>query len=173
MITLIRALPAWLPIAMVAVAAFLLAWWLQGTRWEASKAKMARAHAEQVEQWAAAANEALQSARSEEQRRAAAVEDSRAKAISDLAASNADRDRYRSVAARLRRDIDSVYRDATSRDPSLAAGGPSGAATTGMLAYMLGRAIDRAEFLAGYADHARIAGLTCERAYGLLSGPAL
>ncbi|MGV0121834.1 DUF2514 family protein [Achromobacter xylosoxidans] len=36
---------------------------------------------------------------------------------------------------------------------------------------MFGRAVDRAEALAGVADRARIAGLTCERIYGGLSKP--
>jgi hypothetical protein len=37
-----------------------------------------------------------------------------------------------------------------------------------LLAYMLGRAVDRATALAGIADRARIAGLTCQRAYDSL-----
>ena len=53
----------------------------------------------------------------------------------------------------------------TSFDVIIIGGGPAGAAAVDLLAHMLGRVSDRAEALAGIADRAGIAGLTCERAY--------
>lgn len=51
------------------------------------------------------------------------------------------------------------------RDPNLTDGSPAGADAVDLLAYMLGRVSDRATKLAGIADRARIAGVTCERSY--------
>jgi len=58
-----------------------------------------------------------------------------------------------------------LARTAAARDPAAANGSPSGAGAVDLLAYMLRRLSDRAAELAGVADRARIAGLTCERAY--------
>jgi len=58
-----------------------------------------------------------------------------------------------------------LARAAVARDPAAADGSPAGAAAVDLLAYMLGRVSDRAAELASIADRARIAGLTCERAY--------
>ena len=44
------------------------------------------------------------------------------------------------------------------------------ASAVDLLAYMLSRVSGRAEALAGVADRARIAGLTCERAYEAVRG---
>jgi len=54
----------------------------------------------------------------------------------------------------------------SARNPTLAAGGPPTGSSVDMLAHVLGRAVQAAGQLAEYADRARIAGLTCERAYG-------
>lgn len=72
--------------------------------------------------------------------------------------------------ATARRRADTLAHAAASRDPTLADGSPSGATAIDLLAYMLGRTVDRAAALAGIADRARIAGLTCERAYDEVRG---
>lgn len=69
-----------------------------------------------------------------------------------------------------RRRMAALARAAATREPTLAEGSPAGAAAVDLLAYMLGRAVDRAQALAGVADRARIAGLTCERVYRVLRG---
>ncbi|RIQ51071.1 DUF2514 family protein [Bordetella avium] len=56
------------------------------------------------------------------------------------------------------------------QNPAAANGSPPGAAGADLLAYMLGRVSDRATELAAIADRARVAGLTCESAYGALRG---
>lgn len=54
--------------------------------------------------------------------------------------------------------------------PATAASGSAPATDSlGMLADVLGRADDRAQKLAAYADQARIAGLACERSYDALT----
>ena len=55
-------------------------------------------------------------------------------------------------------------------NPPAAAGSAPAADPLGVLADVLGRADDRAQSLAAYADQARIAGLACERAYDSLTG---
>ncbi len=56
-----------------------------------------------------------------------------------------------------------LTRAAAARAPAAADGSPAGTDAVDLLAYMLGRVSRRAEELAGVADRARIAGLTCER----------
>lgn len=51
----------------------------------------------------------------------------------------------------------------------VAGGGAPAADPLGVLADVLGRADDRAQSLAAYADQARIAGLACERSYDALT----
>jgi len=85
-------------------------------------------------------------------------------AVADAAGTHVERDRLRARA-------NTLARAAVAEQPALADAGPSGAAAVDLLAYMLGRAIDRAEALAGVADRARIAGLTCERAYDEVRDP--
>lgn len=55
------------------------------------------------------------------------------------------------------------------RPAAPASGGTSAADPLDVLADVLGRADDRAQALAAYADQARIAGLACERSYGALT----
>jgi hypothetical protein len=96
------------------------------------------------------------------------VENARVQAIQSADTARADAVRFAADASGLRRSVDQIRRDAIARDPALADGSPAGAPTVGVLAHMLSRAIDRAQFLASFADRARIAGLTCERAYDSL-----
>ncbi|HCW17692.1 MAG TPA: DUF2514 domain-containing protein, partial [Achromobacter sp.] len=81
----------------------------------------------------------------------------------DAAGARAERDG-------LRIRANALARAAVSRDPAAADGSPTGAAAIDLLAYMLSRVSDRAEELAGVADRARIAGLTCELTYDEVRG---
>jgi hypothetical protein len=57
-------------------------------------------------------------------------------------------------------------------DPTAAGASAPGAEPARMLADVLGRCVDRVQLLASYADRARDAGQTCERAYDALTAPA-
>ncbi|WP_425591458.1 DUF2514 family protein [Brenneria nigrifluens] len=57
----------------------------------------------------------------------------------------------------------------TSRISATASAGAARASTAILLADVLQRADDRAGELAAYADRARVAGLTCERAYDAIT----
>ncbi|MBP6705948.1 MAG: DUF2514 family protein [Achromobacter sp.] len=126
-------------------------WTHTGAGWHTSRATMA----------------AVEAARTEERRLTAPVERVRDDAQKLAAATDAagTRDEH----DRLRTRANTLARAAANQDPTLAAGNPAGVAAVDLLANMLGRAIDRAEALASIADRARIAGLTCERAYDSLS----
>ncbi|OAS93049.1 hypothetical protein A6I77_24785 [Achromobacter xylosoxidans] len=141
------------------------AWTAQGWRYTARLADMRAAHAQERDAQAQATVAAVEAVRNEEGRRLAAVENARvdaqkqaAAAADDAAGARAERD---SMLARA----NTLARAAAGRDPAIAIGSPAGTAAVDLLAYMLGRAIDRAEALAAIADRARIAGLTCEMAY--------
>lgn len=169
------ALIGWRGYAAAALAGAVVAggsaWVVQGWRGKAALAAEVAARALERYAQAQATITAVEAARTEGRRRTAAVEKTRddaqklaAAAAADAAGARAERDRMRSRA-------DSLARTAAGRDPTLAAGSPAGADAVDLLAYMLGRAVDRAETLAGIADRARIAGLTCERAYDSLTSP--
>ncbi|MGE8655123.1 MAG: DUF2514 family protein [Achromobacter sp.] len=141
------------------------AWMAQGWRYTAQLADMRAAHAQERDAQAQATVAAVEAIRNEERRRIAAVEFARDDAQKQAAEAAADAVAARGERDRMRARADTLARSAVGRDPTLAEGGPAGAAAADLLAYMLGRAIDRAEALAGIADRARIAGLTCERSY--------
>lgn len=141
------------------------AWTVQGWRYTAQLADMRAAHARERDAQAQATVAAVEAIRNEERRRMTAVEIARDDAQKQAADAAADAVAARGERDRMRARADTLARAAVGRDPTLAEGGPAGAAAADLLAYMLGRAIDRAEALAGIADRARIAGLTCESAY--------
>jgi len=162
-------LTGWRGYAAAAVVAASLAgptgWIAQGWRKDAQ-------HAQYLAAQAQATVAAVEAARIEERRRTAAVEKARDDAQKQAAVAAADASAARVAGQRLRARIDAILADASSRDPALASGGAPTGAPLDLLAYMLRGAIDRAGQLAEYADHARIAGLTCERAYdGLTRRP--
>ncbi|GAB1832919.1 DUF2514 family protein [Achromobacter xylosoxidans] len=146
------------------------AWTAQGWRYTAQLADLRTAHAQERDAQAQATVAAVESVRNEERRRTAAVEIARDDAQKQAAAAAADAVGARDERDRLRARANTLARAAVTRDPALADGGPSGAAAVDLLAYMFGRAVDRAEALAGIADRARIAGLMCERAYDGMRG---
>lgn len=108
----------------------------------------------------------------ENARRYAALEAERDTAHKAAAAARTDAAGQRAAAERLRKRAERMVADAVARNPALADGGPAAGATFDLLAHVLSRAIDAAGQLAEYADSARIAGLTCERAYDALRGGA-
>ncbi|WP_253826984.1 DUF2514 family protein [Achromobacter ruhlandii] len=168
------ALAGWKGYAVAALAGAVIAggaaWVVQGWRGEAELAAEVAARALERDAQAQATITAVEAARTEERRRTAAVEKARDDAQKQAAVAAADAAGARTERDGMRARANALARAAANRDTSLANGSPSGAAAVDLLAYMLGRAVDRAEALAGVADRARIAGLTCERAYGALRG---
>jgi len=144
------------------------AWVVQGWRGEAELAAEVAARALDRDAQAQATIIAVEAARAEERRRTAAVEKARDDAQKQAAIAAADAAGARGERDRLRARANTLARAAVARDAALADGSPSGAAAVDLLAYMLGRAIDRAEALAGIADRSRIAGLACESAYDVV-----
>lgn len=162
-------LAGWRGYAAVAIVGAVVAWTAQGWRYGAEIAELQRQQAEENDAQAQATVAAVEAARTEERRRTAAMEKARDDAQTLAAAAAADAAGVRDERDRLRARANTLARSAVARDATLASGGPSGAAAIDLLAYMLGRAIDRAAALARIADRARVAGLTCERAYDSLS----
>lgn len=165
-------LAGWRGYAAAAIAGGLLfggaAWTAQGWRGEATLALAQASHAQEREGQAQATVAAIEAARTEERRRTAAVEKSRDDAREQAAAAVADAAHARAEHDGLRTRARALARAATVRDPTAADGSPAGADAVDLLAYMLGRVSDRAAELAGVADRARVAGLTCERIFDSL-----
>lgn len=150
---------------VVALAAGGAAWTAQAWRNTAQLAEVRADHAGEKAAQATATVAAIEAVRNEERRRMAAMEIARDDAQKQAAAAAADAAGLRTERDGMRARANALARAAVARDPAAADGSPSGAAAVDLLAYMLGRAVDRAEALASIADRARIAGLTCERAY--------
>lgn len=150
-----------------ALAAGSATWTAQAWRYTAQLADVRAAHAQERHAQAQATVAAIEAVRNEERRRMAAMEKTRDDAQTLAAAAAADAAGARDERDRLRVRANTLARTAASREPTLAGGSPSGAAAVDLLAYMPGRAVERAEALAGVADRARIAGFTCELAYDL------
>ncbi|CCJ48978.1 Phage related conserved hypothetical protein [Bordetella parapertussis Bpp5] len=128
-------------------------------------------HQARLREWLAQATiAALEAVREEGRRRTAAVEKARDDAQELAAAAAANAVGARAERDRLRTHANALARAAVARDPDAADGSPTGASAVDLLAYMLSRVSGRAEALAGVADRARIAGLTCERAYEAVRG---
>ena len=169
---ILAGLAGWKGYAIVAGAALVMgtaaAWVAQGWRYGAEIADIEREHANEKSDQAQATVDAIEAARTEERRRTAAVEKQRDDAQKLAAAAARDAARARSERRGLLERADALAGAAAGRYPSLTDGSPAGADAVDLLAYMLGRVSLRAEDLAGIADRARIAGLTCERAYDAL-----
>ncbi|WP_230586937.1 DUF2514 family protein [Bordetella hinzii] len=171
----VSALAGWKGYAAAALAGGLAlgsaAWTAQGWRKDAEISRQAAAFALERDGHAQATVAAIEAARVEENRRTAAVERERDDAQKRAAVATADAAGARSELGRLRARADALARAAADSDPSTAAGGPAGADAVDLLSYMLGRVSNRAAELAGVADRARNAGLTCERAYDASRSP--
>lgn len=95
-------------------------------------------------------------------------------------AARADADARAADAVGLRKQLDAFTAAARARAAAeratgraaIASSGKAGADPLDLLADLFWRAGDRAGDLAGIADRARIAGLTCERAYDAVRGAA-
>ncbi|AMG23684.2 DUF2514 domain-containing protein [Bordetella pertussis] len=165
---------AWRRSAVVALLSAALAagaaWTAQGWRKDAAIARQAAAFALERDRQAQATVAALEAVREEGRRRTAAVEKARDDAQELAAAAAANAVGARAERDRLRTHANALARAAVARDPDAADGSPTGASAIDLLAYMLSRVSGRAEALAGVADRARIAGLTCERAYEAVRG---
>ncbi|WP_334162820.1 DUF2514 family protein [Achromobacter insolitus] len=172
-VKLASALAGWRGYAAAALAGALAAggaaWTAQGWRGDARLARAEAAHVQERDAQAHATMTAIEAARAEGRRRTAAMEKARDDAQKQAAAATADAADVRAELSRLRTRANALAHAAASRDPAAADGSPAGADAVGLLAYMLSRVSGRAEALAGIADRARIAGLTCERAYGALA----
>lgn len=145
------------------------AWTAQGWRKDALISNIERDQAVASAVRVQAAIAAAEAARTEERRRIAALETARDEAKKEAALALADAAVVRAELGGLRAHANALARTAAARYPEAAAGSPPGAGGADLLAYMLGRVSDRAAELAGIADGARIAGLTCERAYDALT----
>jgi len=169
-----QVLAGWKGYAAVALAASTLAscaaWTAQGWRASATQARSEATHAAERDAQAQATVAAVEAAREEGKRRTAAMEKARDDATKQAAAAAADAAGARAERDGLRIRANALARAAVSRDPAAADGSPTGAAAIDLLAYMLSRVSDRAEELAGVADRARIAGLTCELTYDEVRG---
>lgn len=167
-------LAGWKGYAAAALAGALAAgsatWTAQAWRYTAQLADVRAAHAQERDVQSQATVAAVEAVRNEERRRMAAMEKTRDDAQTLAAAAAADAAGARGERDRLRARANTLARAAVTRDAALAEGSSSGAAAVDLLAYMLGRAVDRAEALAGIADRTCIAGLTCERAYDSMGG---
>ncbi|PJM69201.1 DUF2514 family protein [Achromobacter ruhlandii] len=167
------ALIGWRGYAAAALAGAVIAggsaWVIQGWRGDAELAAEVADRALERDSQAQAIITAVEAARKEGRRRIAALEDARDDAQKQADVAAADAAGARAERDRMRAHANTLARAAAGRDPALAAGSPAGAVAVDLLAYMLGRAIDRAEALAAIADRSRIAGLTCELAYDGLS----
>ncbi|WP_035213321.1 DUF2514 family protein [Achromobacter marplatensis] len=169
----LASLGGWKGYAVVAGTALVVgsgaAWVAQGWRYGAEIADIERDHANEKSDQARATVVAIEAARTEERRRTAAMEKQRDDAQKQAAAAAGDAARARDERRRLLERADALANAAAGRDSTLADGSPAGTDAVDLLAYMLGRVSDEATELAGVADRARIAGLTCERAYDALT----
>lgn len=146
------------------------AWAAQGWRYTAQLAELRAAHAQERDAQAQATVAAVEAVRKEERQRMAALENARDDAKKHAADAAANAAGARAERDRLRARANALARAAAARDPAAADGSPTGTDAVDLLAHMLGRVSDRAAKLAGIADRARIAGLTCERIYDALRG---
>ncbi len=112
---------------------------------------------------------AQQQARDEERRRITEQEKLKDEADQELAAA-VERER-RAGDVRVRQAVaDYARRHRPAGDPSAAQSGAAADDPIGVLAVVLGELDDLAGIYAAQADRARIAGLTCERAYRAVKG---
>ncbi|AEI76565.1 bacteriophage-related signal peptide protein [Cupriavidus necator N-1] len=165
-----RLVAAFLMVAVGAVLGGVLAWWLQGNRYERQLSEcgreLAELHAEQARQVA----EAVNAARLEEQRRTAAQTEIANAAIQQAEAARVDA-RAADTARRelLARATALANASRGPGDPATVGGGAPAATPVDLLADVLGRADARAGELAAALDASHGAGRTCERSYDALT----
>jgi hypothetical protein len=153
-----------------AVIAGGLAWVVQGWRGDAQVARIEKNWSDERAVSSRVLAMAQDKARQEEQRRYVEINEVRDEADQNLArvvaAERAAADeRLRDAVADFARRNRAAARDSGTAQPS-----PTIVDPIGLLAELLGEIDGMAEVYAMEADRARIAGLTCERAYDALSG---
>jgi hypothetical protein len=133
------------------------AWWVRG---QSADRQVAELREEVAVAREAAVSDALRLRQAQER----AVEKVQSDAERTAAAARRDAAAASDLAGRLR---DHVIRlaIATAADPAPAGPGQATGGTSLVFSDVLGGAEARLRALAGYADQARVAGLTCERAY--------
>jgi hypothetical protein len=133
------------------------AWWVRGQSADREAAELREGLAVARE---AAVSDALRLRQAQER----AVEQVQSDAQRTAAAARRDAAAAADLAGRLREHVIRLA-IATAADPPTAASGTATGGSGLVFADVLGGAEARLRALAGYADQARIAGLTCERAY--------
>ena len=160
-------------IAVVAVVGVLAGaaggWSARGVVADRAVAEMQASIAQERQRNADAARAAEARARETEQRRAAAVERIERESFQRNQTLAADAAAARRAASSLREHIGRLAASgAAASDSGTAGSGPPADPASGMLAVVLGQAVDRAAELAAFADAAHSAGLACERAWETL-----
>lgn len=148
--------------ALCLLAGLLLGWLCRSWLADAELAELRTAHAEVLAK-------AQEAARAEEQRRISAIEEVTRNAQSQIAAASADAAAADRTAAGLREQVERLSRR-PARCPAAAGGGEAADPARVVLADMLLEVERRGRELAAEADRRRVAGLSCERAYGAARG---
>ncbi|WP_269501126.1 DUF2514 family protein [Burkholderia sp. IMCC1007] len=130
----------------------------------------ARRIADMKSEAATAQTRAVETARTEEQRRTAAQSEIANDANQQRTTALADAFAARAAAGSLQQRVHQLV--AAARHPTATAGSPAAGDALDLLADVLSRADQRAGELAEYADSARIAGQQCERDYDALTAAA-
>ncbi|MEC5321180.1 DUF2514 family protein [Brenneria populi subsp. brevivirga] len=166
----------WKPLALITLMAFLI-WGFSHWRYTAG---LDDANAAWQHKWdqrdiadATALAKRQSDERQEERRRQEAINAISTNAQREIEQAQTDAVNAQSAADSLRDTIATIRRklaaSETGRISATAAAGAARASTAILLADVLQRADDRAGELAAYADRARVAGLTCERAYDAIT----
>lgn len=148
-------------VLMVACAALALlaGWqWLRAVRAESALSDYRNQVLVQI-------NEATTKARAEEQRRAKTIQEALDAEVIARQAVEADARGVVAARGRLQQRVAELAASCSAPDPAAATGGTSAPSAGDLLADMLGRVAAAAGELGSYADRARVAGQTCERAY--------
>lgn len=149
-------------IALAVVAALLIysGWCAQGWRLGEQMAQM------ETDQALALAN-AQQQARAKEKQWQDSLEETRNDAQQSIEVATADAAAAAATADSLQQQVDRLARR-PARCPAVADGSEAADPAGLLLADLLRRINERAGQLAAYADRARIAGVACEKSYGVL-----
>ena len=143
-----------------------------GSTWQVQDWRYGKQLAEIGKAQALAITEAGNTARNEEQRRQAAVNKEASDAREQNKAATLDAGTADAAGDRLRAEA-SKFAATACGDPGAAQRGASATRAAMVLSDLLQRADKRAGELASAYDHARIAGLACERSYQVMMGRSL
>ena len=150
-------LPLW-PVTALALAAAL--WW------QGNALHKAQAHAAQLEH---AQEVAWIETKNLEARYRHAAQEQDAKTKSAIAGAQVDAERASATAGRLRRDL-AAYVVRNSQPAAVTGQCPTSGPAVVALAELFAGADDAAGELAAALDEARVRGMACERAYGVIEG---